>query len=420
MPRFATPTLITALAVHLLLSLGACSDGSSIGSGSPPKVDLEGARAAFKRGSALVQEHLESPDHETLRAAIDSLEESVRLAPNEVQHRLMAGRTQELALNSEAALAHYRVATGLGNEDPLVWRRMGTLALGLGDLNQARGCFERALSRQAGDHELFFGYGCLLDLEGELEAASQAFDAAIAIRPTYDDAYFRLAKVLRGLGDEVGADAARAQFDHWNGVAQALAEARKHVRMHPEDAQGVRAVGLYLFQLQRAEECTDWLQRAKKMLPRDATVLEYLGRTQSGLGQMPAARANLELAVKYAPGSIAPLRELAFVLAKGGDTEGALSRMAQALALSPSDADLHFQNGVLLMQLQRPDAALEAYALALINDPDLIDALLGQAEVHYGANRGEEAIAAYRRVLAIDPTNAAATGSLNFILGEGK
>ena len=63
---------------------------------------------------------------------------------------------------------------------------------------------------------------------------------------------------------------------------------------------------------------------------------------------------------------------------------------------------------------------MKAYALALVNDPDFIDAHLGQAEVHYGANRREEAIAAYRRVLAIDPTNAAATGSLNFILGEGK
>ncbi|HIF39766.1 MAG TPA: tetratricopeptide repeat protein [Planctomycetes bacterium] len=420
MPRLATSTLITALAVHLPLFLGACGEGSSSGSDSPPKDDLDGARAAFQRGSAQVQEHLEAPDHATLQAAIDSLEESVRLAPNEIQHRLMAGRTQELALNSEAALAHYRIATGLGHEDPLVWRRMGNLALGLGDMDMARGCFERALSQQASDPELFFGYGCLLDLEGEFEAARQAFDSATAIRPTYDDAYFRLAKVLRVLGDETGADAARAQFDHWNGIDHALAEARKHVRMHPEDAHGVRAVGLYLFQLQRAEECTDWLQRAKKMLPRDATILECLGRAQSGLGRVPAARANLELAVECAPGSIDPLRELAFVLAKGGDVEGALERMAQALALAPGDADLHFQNGVLLMQLQRPDAALEAYALALVNDPNLIDAHLGQAEVHYGANRREEAIAAYRRVLAIDPTNAAATGSLNFIQGEGK
>ena len=424
MPRFATPTLIMALAVYLLLSLGACSEGSAPNgskvSDSPSKVDLRRARAAFERGSAQVQEHLETPDHETLRAAIDFLEESVRLAPDEIQHRLMAGRTQELALNSEAALAHYRVATGLGHEDPLVWRRMGNLALGLGDLDLARGCFERALSRQADDPELFFGYGCLLDLEEDLQGARQAFDAAIAIRPTYDDAYFRLAKVLRGLGDEVGADAARAEFDHWHGVDRNLTEARKQVRMHPEDAQGVRAVGLYLFQLQRAEECTDWLQRAKKMLPRDAIVLECLGRAQSGLGQIPAARANLELAVECAPGSVDPLRELAFVLAKGGDAEGALERMAQALALAPGDADLHFQNGVLLMQLQRPDAALKAYALALVNDPDFIDAHLGQAEVHYGANRREEAIAAYRRVLAIDPTSAAATGSLNFILGEGK
>ena len=420
MPRFATSTPITALAVHLLLFLGACSEGSSNGQAPPPKEDLEGARVAYQRGSAQVKEHLKTPDHATLRAAIDSLEESVRLAPNEIQHRLLAGRTQELALNSEAALAHYRVATGLGHEDPLVWRRMGTLALGLGDLDQARGCFERALSQQADDPELFFGYGCLLDLEGELEAASQAFNAAIAIRSTYDDAYFRLAKVLRGLGDEAGADAARAQFDHWHGVDLDLDEARKHVRMHPEDAQGVRAVGLYLFQLQRAEECTDWLQRAKKMLPRDATVLECLGRAQSGLGQIPAARANLELAVECAPGSVDPLRELAFVLAKEGDAEGAVGRMAQALALAPGDADLHFQNGVLLMQLQRTDAALDAFALALVNDPNLIEAHLGQAEVHYGANRREEAIAAYRRVLAIDPTNAAATGSLNFILGEGK
>lgn len=420
MPRFATPTLITALVVHLALSLGACSEGRPNGSDSPPKVDLDGARAAFERGSAQVQEHLETPDHETLRAAIGFLEESVRLAPNEIQHRLMAGRTQELALNSEAALAHYRVATGLGHEDPLVWRRMGNLSLGLGDLDLARGCFERALSQQASDPELFFGYGCLLDLEGELPGARQAFDAAIAIRPTYDDAYFRLAKVLRALGDEAGADAASAQFDHWNGVDQALAEARSHVRMHPDDAQGVRAVGLYLFQLQRAEECMDWLQRAKKMLPRDATVLECLGRVQSSLGRLPAARANLELAVQVAPGSIAPLRELAFVLADSGDAEGALGRMVQALSLAPGDADLHFQHGVLQMQLQRPDAALKAYGTALINDPNLIDAHLGQAEVHYGANRREEAIAAYRRVLAIDPTNAAATGSLNFILGEGK
>ena len=424
MPRFATPTPVLALVVPLLSALGACGGGGATesldGQGQPAPTDLGAARAAFERGSAAVQRHLKTPDHDTLREAIEALEESVRLAPHEIQHRLVAGRTRELALNSEEALAHYRVATGLGHEDPLIWRRMGNLALGLGNLDQARGCFERALSHNVSDAELFFGYGCLLDLEGDLEEARQAFDAAIANRPTYDDAYFRLAKVLRALGDDGGADAARAQFDHWNGIDQDLTDARKHVRMHPDDGEGVRAVGLYLFKLQRAEECAEWLQRAKKMLPEDATILEYLGRVQSGLGRLSVARANLELAVQRAPGRIAPLRELAFVLAKGGDAPDALERMAQALALAPGDPDLHFQHGVLLMQVKRPDAALAAYAAALANDPNLIDAHLGQAEVHYGEGRREEAIAAYQRVLAIDPENAAAKGSLEFIVGEEK
>jgi len=365
-----------------------------------------------------VKVYLETLDHDSLTAAIENLEESVRLEPFEVEYLLMAGRTQELALDGAKAFGHYRVATGLGHDDPLVWRRMGVLALELGDLDQARGCLERALSHEVVDPELFFGYGCLLDLENELDQARNAFEAAIASRRTYDDAYFRLAKVLRGLGDEEGADYAAAKFEEWKAVHQALADARKHAAKNPADGESVRSVGILLLKLDQAEESVEWLRRAKGMLPGDALTLEQLGRAQQTLGQLSAARRSLESAVKIAPNQPSGLQALAFVLGEGGDPDEALERMRQALALAPNDANLLYQQGVLFMQLGQPSDAFEAYSEALLNDPESVDALLGLAEVHYGDGRREDARATYRSVLAIQPGNPAARSSLAFILEE--
>ncbi len=398
----------------------AAGDESASGSRADSEADLAAARVAFDRGKRAVQEHLAAPDHELLREAIAALEESVRLAPNEVDHRLWAGRTHELLLNSSAALAHYRIATGLGHNDPLIWRRMGNLALGLGEMELARRAFERAIAQDPQDHELYFGYGCLLDLEDDLETARAAFERAIAIRPTYDDAFLRLAGVLRGLGEDAAADASQAQFEYWNVINQSLDDALKHVRMHPKDSQALIAVGLYMYELQRPKESVDWLQKGLAVQPEHVRAVETLGRAHHKLGNLSKAQEYLQKAIGLQEDKADALVELSFVYADGAANGRALETMEAALQLAPNRADLHFQHGVLLMQLNSPDRALAAYENALANDPDLIDAHLGVAEVYYMKGNHKEACAAYARVLAIDPGNVPATRSLAFIEGNSQ
>ncbi len=78
---------------------------------------------------------------------------------------------------------------------------------------------------------------------------------------------------------------------------RALDMVRKAVRLDPDNGSYVDSVGWGLFRLDRPGEAIAYLERAARLLPRDATVAEHLGDAQLAAGNRERAREAYRRAV---------------------------------------------------------------------------------------------------------------------------
>lgn len=91
-----------------------------------------------------------------------------------------------------------------------------------------------------------------------------------------------------------------------------------------------------------------------------------------------------------------------------GDVEGALEEYEAALAIEPGCARAHFNIGVVMQDLKRPDDAIRHYAAAAEADPSSSKALVNWGNVLKDRGSFEAAYDLYRRALATDPNDAKA------------
>jgi len=380
---------------------------------------LSEARAASAEGRTLLALHRERPSQVTLDRAVEQLERAAELAPGEAEIRYWAGRAREALEEDGPAQEHYRAAVEFAPGHTDAHRRLGALLLGDGQLEDARVELERAIQLGAREPELFLDQGRALEQLGDDTGARTAYEHALAERPTFDDAHFRLSHLLRLLGDEAGAERELAEFKHWNAAETELTVALERARSTPDDAEAAARVGLAAFQLQRADVSAAWLDRALTLDPEHAVGLQFRGMLHQVSGELEAADRRLTASLAAAPGRAAVHRELGFLrLAQGRGSEAA-DELRRAVDLEPGDAELRVQQGLVLLQLQRLPAALAALDQALALDAQHLEARMARAEALYGSGQKSEAAEEYRRVLQHNPQHAGALSSLAFLEQEG-
>jgi tetratricopeptide (TPR) repeat protein len=116
-----------------------------------------------------------------------------------------------------------------------------------------------------------------------------------------------------------------------------------------------------------------------------------------------AARSAYERAVDEDPAHLAAWINLGRLLHEQGKLEDAESVHRRALAACGPDALLLFNLGVVLEDLKKPSAALEAYKSAVEEDPALADSHYNLARLYESLGKPQHAIrhlGQYRRLLA--------------------
>lgn len=104
-----------------------------------------------------------------------------------------------------------------------------------------------------------------------------------------------------------------------------------------------------------------------------------------------------------------PLTQQALALIKQGNALEDVGQLVQARALydnavhlAPTLAKTHLNLGNVLLALDLPEAAIQAYLAALAHQPDLAAAHFNTGNAHIACNRPADALKAYDRALAIN------------------
>lgn len=177
-----------------------------------------------------------------------------------------------------------------------------------------------------------------------------------------------------------------------------------------------------LFNAGRAKEAEAEAARLLAQHPDCAMAHSIRGSALAALGRVEEARKEWRAAVARAPDLLQALAGLGLQAVTDGKPAAALRWLDRALALAPDSVDLLRARGNALTALRDYPAAHAAFAEVVRltkRKAALPLMMLAQAAGHLGHD--EEAEAAYREALALEPGNAAIRGAFGvFLQGLGR
>jgi len=246
--------------------------------------------------------------------------------------------------------------------------------------------------------------GTALRIEGDLEKARAELSTAYAFSPGDVEVNLELARTLLALGkpDDAVAYVQRARDAEPTSVEPVLLLADVRVQ------QG------------RLSDAAEALTTAEPLFPTEVRLLVNLGYllTQLGVGseetvgrRLARARVLFQRAASLSPRLPQPRAGLAEVYYRLGDGEAALGEIQRALILSPTCQYKSYRGHILadLVRLKEAEASLQE---AVLECPNLIDALVMLGAVSAEQGKVKEAREAWGRVVELDPTNGAARENL--------
>ncbi|WP_291355012.1 tetratricopeptide repeat protein [Desulfovibrio sp.] len=136
------------------------------------------------------------------------------------------------------------------------------------------------------------------------------------------------------------------------------------------------------------------------------------GDAARGLPPELAARlASLEAAVRKDPSSADNWTQLGNLFFDAGRVSEAIQAYERSLALAPGNADVLTDLGIMYRENKAPEKAVECFRKAFAADPRHENALFNAGVVLYNdLGRKDEAIAAWRRLLTLNPQARAPDG----------
>jgi Flp pilus assembly protein TadD len=153
--------------------------------------------------------------------------------------------------------------------------------------------------------------------------------------------------------------------------------------------------------------------------PSDARILYDLGFTQDALDQTSAAEASYRKAIAADPKLLEPHVALGLLLARNGKLADARAELDKATTLTTDNPAIKARAYRALARIDqhtRPADASDDLLAALKISPETSDDILLAGELAEASDDLPAAETSYRRVLAVDPQNTAATAALTHIL----
>jgi protein O-GlcNAc transferase len=162
------------------------------------------------------------------------------------------------------------------------------------------------------------------------------------------------------------------------------------------------------------------LKRVLQVDSKNLPALHIIGLIKASQSNFGEAADYLARAARIHPNDASIQYNLAKALADSGNDKDALTHHKKAVALDPNNPEAWLSYGKTASNLARYEDALDCYNKALSLKTDYAEAVLNKAATLRELKRYEDAIASAERALTINPSMAAAWSTKGSVLRELK
>ena len=203
-------------------------------------------------------------------------------------------------------------------------------------------------------------------------------------------------------------------------LKEAVAAFDRAVKRNPNDPQAYNWRGVAKFEANEPAEALMDFNRAISLNPKFTEAFTNRGALSKSRGNLDLAIMDLTEAIRLNPSYIWAhhLRADAFMAKRLISL--AINDYTRALELTPTDGMLLKKRGNAYCEDKQYQRAFEDYTKSISSQPGDVRVLLSRAAVLKLLNRGAEAEADYRQVLAADATNVEAKTGLEQLTGTPK
>lgn len=192
------------------------------------------------------------------------------------------------------------------------------------------------------------------------------------------------------------------------------------LQVDSENFQALYILGFIKASQSKFGEATDYLARAARIQPNDASLQYNLAKALADLGNDKDALVHHKKAVTLAPNNPDAWINYGLSSSNLGRYDDALTHYDKALSLNPGHAEAWSNKGNALSELKRIEEALTHYNKALILKPDYAEAWSNLGIALKELKRFEEALVHYDKALSLKPDYAEAWSNRANILFELK
>jgi tetratricopeptide (TPR) repeat protein len=393
---------------------------------------LRKAELAKQRAEKARKEKNTKEESEALGEQIDSLISYLKIKPNDMNVReevaiLLADHVYDQQSFNKA----YGNLEKLLRDDPgrsKARRKLTDLAILARRYDAALNELEKYLLKEnPGDPKLLDQLGQCQEGTLDFDSAAKSYEDAIKKSPTQIETYVRLARLLQGRLKR------RKEADEWM---------HELIRNNPNSTKAHVYLGNYLRGLGSNSEALKAAEKALQLSPDDEAALSLAAQCETAMGHLEQARKYAQRNADMHPDSASAYNALAEVLIRLNEEKTAIDVLDRGLAATRDSPGLLWSKANLLIEIKGLDEAkktvqklraskypkplleyldakmlfarkewsesisrFEAVRPSLAAWPGLVmQADLCRAYCYLQLKDAEQAIAAYRQVLAGDPT----------------
>lgn len=370
------------------------------------------------------------------KTALQLIQRVLKTQPDNTEALVLAGRIYQQQEASAQARTYFERALATKPSDPNVYLYLGRIYWNDSDLANAERIFHRMVLEFPSYYAAYYFRGKVLTAQGKSKEAEAAFTRSLELEPSLEEPRFELIKIYRRQNRPIriiqmyrsilsyNPDNFKAAFElavcyRQNGHAdQGMPLLAELGRRSSEDG-GILSYLYENYLEPKQYQLAAWvISGMLKGAPGSSELHYMVGVAYDGLKVFPKALEHLTQVSHESKFYKNAVVYRALLLRNTSNLDQSIEVMKEALKYDPNNADYYLYMGTFYEERRQYAKALDILARGLIVDDKNVRIHFRMGVVHDKAGHKQDAIAAMKEVLALQPEDAEALNYLGYTYAD--